>query len=94
MLEIMSTPFYRILAVSWEGFEVVEGAEAKINAVWIGLKAFENSNPSLGFQNCWYYIAMSPRVGWNRKGLETIYNMCVGPAMFLVLVLILHTCET
>lgn len=51
MLEIMSTPFYRILAVSWEGFDVVEGAEAKINAVWIGLKAFENTYPSLGFQN-------------------------------------------
>ena len=33
---------------------------------------------------------MSPRVGWNRKGLETIYDMCVGPAMFLVLVLTLH----
>ena len=82
------------VAVLWDGFEVVDGAEANINAVWIGLKAFENSNPSLGFQNCWYHIAMSPRVGWNRKGLETIYNMCVGPAMFLVLVLILHTCET
>ena len=37
---------------------------------------------------------MSPRVGWNRKGLETIYVMCVGPAMFLVLVLTLRTCET
>ena len=37
---------------------------------------------------------MSPRVGWNRKGLETIYDMCVGPAMFLVLVLTLHTFET
>lgn len=51
MLEIMSTPFYRILAVLWEGFEVVEGAEPKINAFWIGLKAFENTYPSLGFQN-------------------------------------------
>ena len=38
------------------------------------------------------YIALSPRAGWNRKGLETIYDMCVGPAMFLVLVLTLHTC--
>ena len=37
---------------------------------------------------------MSPRVGWNRKRLETIYDMCVGPAMFLVLVLTLRTCET
>ena len=37
---------------------------------------------------CWYDIAMSPWVGWNRKGLETIYDMCVGPAMTL------HTCET
>ena len=41
---------------------------------------------------------MSQRVGWNRKGLETIYDMCVGPsvgpAMFLVLVLTLHTGET
>ena len=26
--------------------------------------------------NCWYYIAMSPRVGWNRKGVETIYDVC------------------
>ena len=37
---------------------------------------------------------MSLRVGWNRKAVETIYDMCVGPAMFLVLVLTLHTCET
>ena len=36
---------------------------------------------------------MSPRVGWNRKGVEIIYVMCVGPAMFLVLLLTLHTCE-
>ena len=33
-------------------------------------------------EGCWYYIAMSPRVGWNRKGLETMYDMCVWPAMF------------
>ena len=37
---------------------------------------------------------MSPRVGWNRKGLETMYDMCVGPDLFLVLVLSLYTCET
>ena len=43
---------------------------------------------------CWYYIAMSPQVDWNRKGLETIYDTYVGPTMFLVLVLTLHTCET
>ena len=28
------------------------------------------------------YIGMSPRVGWNRKGLETIYDLCLRPAMF------------
>ena len=33
-------------------------------------------------EGCWYYIAMSPRVGWNCKGLETMYDMCVWPAMF------------
>ena len=31
---------------------------------------------------CWYYIAVSPQVGFNHKGLETIYDMCVGPTMF------------
>ena len=29
------------------------------------------------------YIGMSPPVGWNRKGLETIYDMCVWPTMFV-----------
>ena len=29
------------------------------------------------------YIGMSPPVGWNRKGLETIYDLCLGPAIFL-----------
>ena len=28
------------------------------------------------------YIGMSPPVGWNRKGLETIYDLCLRPAMF------------
>ena len=37
---------------------------------------------------------MSPRVSWNLKGLETIYDMRAGPAIFSVLVLTLHTCET
>ena len=37
---------------------------------------------------------MSPRVSWKLKGLETTYDMRVGPAIFLVLVLTLHTCET
>ena len=32
-------------------------------------------------EGCWY-ITMSLRVGWNCKGLETIYDMCIWPAMF------------
>ena len=33
-------------------------------------------------EGCWYYIAMSLRVGWNRKGMETMYDKCVWPTMF------------
>ena len=45
-------------------------------------------------EECWYYIAMSPRVGWNRKRVETIYDVCMTHHVCLVLVLTKHTCET
>ena len=37
---------------------------------------------------------MSPRVSWNRKGLETIDDVCRTRHVFVVLVLTLHKCET